>query len=155
MALTAGAASLILAAMRVWVLSDLHLEFGAIELPKVDADLVVLAGDTNLGFEGVRWAKSAFSIPVVMVLGNHEYYHQVYPRLIPGLKKECQGTGITILENSAVTIAGVTFLGCTLWTSFATVPNSTMSKILAARGMNDYQSIRFFPGFRQIGRAHV
>ena len=33
--------------MRIHVLSDLHLEFGPFSMPKVEADVVVLAGDTQ------------------------------------------------------------------------------------------------------------
>jgi len=136
--------------MKIWLLSDLHLEFGGIDLPKVEADVVILAGDTNLGLAGVKWAKATFDLPVLMVLGNHEYYEHTYPRLIQTLKKECRGSQITILENDAVTLDGVSFLGCTLWTSFAGVPTTMTSRYWVARGMNDYRSIRHFPEFRKL-----
>jgi len=139
--------------MKIWVLSDLHMEFADIDLPKVEADAVILAGDTNLGLAGVQWAKATFTKPVFMVLGNHEYYEHMYPRLIPALKKECRGSHVTILENSAVTLHGVSFLGCTLWTSFAGVPTTMLSRYLVARGMNDYRSIRRFPEYRRLELA--
>jgi len=57
------------------VLSDLHLELGAFTLPEVDADVLVLAGDTALRTPSFEWAKSAAGgRPVVLVPGNHEYY---------------------------------------------------------------------------------
>ena len=136
--------------MKLWILSDLHMEFGDFVPPKVDADVVILAGDTNLGLDGVQWAKKTFQMPVVMVLGNHEYYQQTFPRLLRSLRQECHGSQIVILENSAVTLGDVTFLGCTLWTSFDLAPNSTMAQMLAAQGMNDYRSIRVFPDFRRL-----
>lgn len=40
--------------MRIHVLSDLHLEFGPIDLPKIEADLVVLAGDIHVKLNGIR-----------------------------------------------------------------------------------------------------
>ena len=43
--------------MRLHVISDLHVEFGAFEFPMVDAEAVVLAGDIGLGTEGVRLAR--------------------------------------------------------------------------------------------------
>src|SRR2546423_777594 len=43
--------------MRLHILSDLHLEFGWVELPPTDADLVILAGDIHLGREGLRWVQ--------------------------------------------------------------------------------------------------
>ena len=33
-------------------MSDLHLEFGPLELPPVRADVVILAGDVHLGVRG-------------------------------------------------------------------------------------------------------
>ena len=139
--------------MKIWILSDLHLEFGGIDLPEVEADVVILAGDTNLGGEGLEWAKATFAMPVLMVLGNHEYYEQMYPRLVPILKRECRDSGVTILENDAVTFDGVQFLGCTLWTSFAGVPTTMLSRYLVARGMNDYRSIRHYPDCRRLTLA--
>ena len=45
------------------------------------ADLVILAGDVNLGTKGIEWIKSTIkNIPVIYVLGNHEYYKGSYPR---------------------------------------------------------------------------
>lgn len=35
--------------MRLHVLSDLHMEFSAFKLPMTDADVVVLAGDVDIG----------------------------------------------------------------------------------------------------------
>ena len=68
--------------MRVHVLSDLHLEFGPFSVPKVEADVVVLAGDTQPGKRGVQWALKTFPHrPVIYVLGNHDYYAKVMPRL--------------------------------------------------------------------------
>ena len=54
--------------MRIRVLSDLHREFGTVDLPDVAADVVVLAGDVDRGIKGVMWARQAFhGIPVLYV----------------------------------------------------------------------------------------
>jgi len=47
--------------MRLHILGDLHLEFGATEIRPVDADVVVLAGDIHLGREGRKWARKLFA----------------------------------------------------------------------------------------------
>ena len=35
--------------MKLLILSDLHLEFAPFETPKTDADVIILAGDTDIG----------------------------------------------------------------------------------------------------------
>lgn len=60
--------------MRIHPLSDLHNEF-ALFTPEVsDADVVILAGDIDLGTRGIEWARQAFHCPVLYVPGNHEFY---------------------------------------------------------------------------------
>jgi hypothetical protein len=45
--------------MKIQVVSDLHLEFAPLTLPNVGADVVVLAGDIDIGTKGVRFAAEA------------------------------------------------------------------------------------------------
>jgi len=67
--------------MRIKIISDLHQEFGLSDLDFSNADLVILAGDTNLGTKGIEWVKKNIPAkPVIYVLGNHEYYKGSYPR---------------------------------------------------------------------------
>ncbi|KAF5271786.1 hypothetical protein FQR65_LT17593 [Abscondita terminalis] len=61
--------------MKIQIISDLHQEFGMSELSFDKADIVVFAGDINLGIKGIQWIQSTIkSKPVIYVLGNHEYY---------------------------------------------------------------------------------
>lgn len=61
--------------MKIRILSDLHLEFQQWSPPKAAADIIVLAGDIDLGIHGVEWGRQSFpSSPVVYVPGNHEFY---------------------------------------------------------------------------------
>ena len=46
--------------MKIRVLSDLHLEFQQWSPPKADADVIVLAGDIDVGIYGVEWARRSF-----------------------------------------------------------------------------------------------
>src|SRR3984957_5632434 len=105
--------------MRAHILSDLHLEFGFVEIPPAGADVVILAGDIDLGRKGRTWAREHFpGVPVIYVLGNHEFYRHSLPELTKTLRRETEGSHIHLLEDSAVEINGYTFLGCTLWTDF-------------------------------------
>jgi predicted phosphodiesterase len=137
--------------MRLHILSDLHLEFGAAKIPRTDADVIVLAGDIHLGREGRRWARGQFGDkPVIYVLGNHEFYRHSLPELTETLKRETDGSQIHLLENSAIEIEGYTFLGCTLWTDFKLAGNPEMAMAVAEGIMSDYSIVRFNPENRVL-----
>ena len=99
------------------ILSDLHLSLGALEIPRNDADAVILAGDIARPREAASWA-SGFSKPVLYVPGNHEFYGGSIVRAADELKQLCAGSHIRVLDNDEVIIDGVRFLGTTLWTDF-------------------------------------
>jgi predicted phosphodiesterase len=138
--------------MRLHILSDLHLEFGAAKIPRTDADVIVLAGDIHLGREGWRWARNEFGEkPVIYVLGNHEFYRHSLPELTETLKRETDGSQIHLLENSAVEIEGYTFLGCTLWTDFKLSGAAGVAMAVAEGIMSDFSIVRFNPENRLLG----
>jgi len=61
--------------LKIHILCDLHVEFGDFVPPVVDADIVVLAGDVHVKNRGLQWIfDQKFEIPVLYVLGNHEFY---------------------------------------------------------------------------------
>jgi predicted phosphodiesterase len=129
--------------MRLHILADLHLEIGAVDIPKPEADVVVLAGDIDVGGKGLEWAKSQFGDkPVIYVLGNHEFYRNALPELTERLQGETDGSQIHLLENKAIELAGFAFLGCTLWTDFGLNSNPQAAMQAAADMMNDYRIIR-------------
>lgn len=129
--------------MNVRILSDLHLEFAAISLPKVEADVVILAGDIDVEGNGLEWALATFpDVPVLYVFGNHEYYGSSYPKHLLELKAKAENTNVKILENDTVTINGVTFLGCSLWTDFNLYGNPKVAEREAEKHMPDFQVIK-------------
>jgi predicted phosphohydrolase len=137
--------------MRLHVLCDLHLEFGAVKIPSTDADVVVLAGDIHIGPDGCRWARDRFpGTPVIYVLGNHEFYSHSLPELTETLRHETKGSNVHLLENNAVEIAGWTFLGCSLWTDFQLSGDAAVAMRVAEGMMNDYRIIEFNPEHRSL-----
>ena len=73
--------------MKIHILCDLHIEFGDFVPPVVGADVVVLAGDVHVKNRGLQWIfDQKFEIPVLYVLGNHEFYREKFPGLIDKLK---------------------------------------------------------------------
>lgn len=112
--------------MKLHILSDLHLEFGGWDAPVTDADVIVLAGDIGSHTHGLDWAvaQPAFAgKPILYVAGNHEFYGAE----LLGLRKQIHlkaadlqaaGHRIHVLDNAAMEIDGVRFLGATLWTDY-------------------------------------
>jgi hypothetical protein len=145
--------------VKLLLLSDLHLEFApfAPDPQAVDeADVVVLAGDIDKGAKGIRWAAETFpGKPVVYVAGNHEFYGGQWDATLAEMRAEAKPLGIHFLEDDAVELGGIRFVGCTLWTDFNYFPSAGLERRKgsmqaaamqdAERGMNDFRLIKADP----------
>jgi Icc-related predicted phosphoesterase len=137
--------------MKLHILSDLHIEFEAFNLPATQADVVVLAGDIHVAQKGIVWAKENIQDkPVIYVLGNHEYYGKAFPKHIQDLKQLTVDSNIHVLENDSIDINGVRFFGCTLWTDFKLFGDPVIAGSLVTRKMTDYRKIRVSPSYRKL-----
>lgn len=106
--------------MKVQILSDLHIDHSNYKLEESSADVIVIAGDL---FEDYSQAPLFFGSlprkPVIIVLGNHDYYNKSIPQAVQELKGiASKYPHIHILEKEHIDINGVRFIGCTLWTDF-------------------------------------
>lgn len=134
--------------MKAQIISDTHLEFEMREFDFSGCDLLILAGDIDLGQEGFTWISGKVkNIPVIYVLGNHEYYRHSYPKLLNSVKKTAQGTNIHVLDNESICIEGITFHGSTLWTDFDLLGNQETAEYEGQHSMNDYHLIRLDPSY--------
>lgn len=140
----------------IQVLSDLHVEFLALEPVRTGADVVVLAGDIHSGGRTIEWVKQAFpDRPVVLVLGNHDYWDFTdIDGALHKAREDTAGTHIHLLENDAVTLAGIRFLGCTLWTDYRLTANQPLAMIDAQMVINDFKRIKA-PGDEEIIPADI
>ena len=137
--------------MKAQIISDIHLEFGVREFDFSACDLLILAGDIHLGIKGFEWiSEKVKNIPVIYVLGNHEYYKHSYPKLIYNIRKATEGSNIHVLENGSLIIDGVTFHGMTLWTDFELYGNPRIAGSLCQQRMNDYKLIRRDPSYSKL-----
>jgi predicted phosphodiesterase len=135
------------------VLSDLHLERRPLELPAVDADAVILAGDIGAGTRGVEWAaRMAGGRPAIYIAGNHEFYGHALPELIGELHDAAAGSSVRVLDDEAVVLDGIRFLGCTLWSDFDFdgPERRERSMKICMRVVNDYGHIAFGPARRVL-----
>jgi predicted phosphodiesterase len=113
-----GAATEAARAVKLNILSDLHLSFAAMAPPRNGADVVVLAGDIARPAQAAAWALG-IGKPVVFVLGNHEFYGGSLAATVAEMKRHCAGSNVHVLDDEALVLGGVRFLGSTLWTDFS------------------------------------
>ena len=128
--------------------SDLHLEFERREQDRLalavspDTDVLVLAGDVHndlLGLDAfVR--PLANQVPVVLVAGNHEFFTREINATYAYLADWAASIpDLHFLENDSIKLAGLNFIGATLWSSFDDGDAALMKK--ATGMMTDYAVI--------------
>ena len=153
--------------MKIAVCSDLHLEFGDLNLENAEnADVLILGGDifvaedltylepvitdnvlmpTSMSLRARRYydfiERCCKRFPhVVLITGNHEHYHGNFAETHWILRKVfADFTNLYILDKQFTIIDNVVFFGGTLWTDMNGSDPDTMR---TNRGlMNDYNCI--------------
>lgn len=159
--------------MKIAVCSDLHLEFGDLDLVNdQDADVLVLGGDIFIADEltdftydendaivaatsSVRARGNRYNDfvvrcsekfkHVILIMGNHEHYHGDFAKSA----KIIRGTfgdlsNVHFLDNEWRIIDGVLFFGGTLWTNMNNEDPQTMHQIRMM--MNDFNQVKNIDG---------
>jgi len=148
--------------MKIAVCSDLHLEFGNIDLQNTEnADVLILSGDvcvanglfpdvscygTAVGTRSQRYHDFFQHVTghfkdVIYILGNHEHYHGDFAKTLTTVKENLAYLkNLHILEKETVTIGDVTFIGGTLWTDMNNEDPLTLFHIKGM--MNDFIEVR-------------
>ncbi len=137
--------------MKIGYLSDTHFEFGGLDilssLDFPEMDCLALAGDIENNPDRLlkvirRFRRRLPKMPILLVLGNHEYYGHKFPSILSTykdiLKKESL---VHLLEKEEVRLPEfqkVIFRGATLWTDFA----SGTQKETCQLEMNDFCLIK-------------
>lgn len=170
--------------MKVALASDIHLEFQDIILKNTEnAEVLILSGDIlvaedlhNHPEEKVKIAimvdslsrrqetaqrfrdfikRCSFQFPhVVVIAGNHEFYHGNWKASIQYLRDEySKFDNVYFLEQDTKVINDVTFIGATLWTDCNKGDPLTLHALTDM--MNDYRIIRNDElGFTKLRPAH-
>ena len=135
--------------MKIAVASDVHLEFGDLDIQNTQgADVLILSGDIcvaedigkpdpNNFLEGARsnrivdfFKRCSFQFPhVIYVLGNHEHYHGDFAKTYSKIKSMLGYNSLDnvyLLEREIKVIDDVTFIGGTLWTDMNNGDQLTM-----------------------------
>lgn len=152
--------------MRINIVSDFHddlLHNRVASLPPVDADVTIVAGDAmapgTLALRRIRELYPDHDRPLIYVAGNHDFYSEPNDKAVarcPELRTTYEyqrenmpriaaELGIILLDDSAVLIDDIRFVGGTLWTDFSARPPYTMfgdAVRAAARQMNDFKMIK-------------
>jgi len=147
--------------MKVAICSDVHLEFGDINLQNTeDAQVLILSGDImvakDLGapdphnfLEGARstrfvdfFKRCSFQFPhVIYVMGNHEHYHGDYATSASKIRSMLAANSldnVRLLDKEMLDIGDShRFVGGTLWTDMNGEDEATMQHV--SRRMNDFQ----------------
>ncbi len=136
---------------KIYYISDIHLEFGAMELPSPDTDdnILLLAGDIIPAkyldsseadtFFGVQCAKYK---KVFFILGNHEHYGYIYDETAKAFNdyfKE-KRFDITLCQSDYIELNDEwSMLADTLWTDFN--KDDWFAKNTAKQCMNDFRIV--------------
>jgi predicted phosphohydrolase len=111
--------------MKAWIVSDLHTSRTDLlhgrKLVVPSADICICAGDISNDIErSIDYLRSEIAphMPVVVVLGNHDYYGSSIDRALEHARKWSVGTNVHILENETFQKGDLRVVGATLWTDF-------------------------------------
>lgn len=133
--------------IRIW--SDLHADGAAFKFTEEHLDeVLVLAGDITNSVYRTAHVVNALGKNfkhVILVFGNHEYYHgQTLPaNASDEFYAEIENKDkVHLLNPGSVTIDGVLFIGATLWSDFN--KGDPLVKWAAERGINDFRLMKTY-----------
>jgi len=140
--------------MKLYVTSDLHLEFGDLDLTNTDdVDVLILSGDILVARDldrpddrgdrvhaFLRRCHKRFP-HVIMIMGNHEHYHGDFARSADVIREAVKDyDNFHFLEKQSVKINDYLFIGGTLWTDFNRENPLTLWH--ARQVMHDFRGVR-------------
>lgn len=142
--------------MKIALASDIHLEFGPLDLRNDQAaDVLVLAGDICVADDFVssrgykqEQAQQYYKFfdqvcqefpHVIYIMGNHEHYHGDAAKSYRILQEHLVFPNLHILEKEIWQHQDVTFIGGTLWTDMNRGDPITLMHTKGA--MNDFRGV--------------
>jgi predicted phosphodiesterase len=148
--------------VKIAVASDIHLEFGDLEIANTDqAQVLILSGDICVARDlaqrdpynimGAEYRSNRFHDffqrcssefeHVIYVVGNHEHYNGDFATTIPDIKSKLSYlTNLTVLDKEVKVVDDVTFVGGTLWTDMNRQDPLTLYHM--TKMMNDFVCVQ-------------
>lgn len=149
--------------MKLYVTSDIHLEFGDCEITNEhDIDVLILSGDIcvaadigrpdpNNFLEGARsnrirdfFQRCSDQFPhTILIMGNHEHYHGDFGKsanIISDMLYASSISNVYLLDKQTKIIDDYWFIGGTLWTDFNRGDPLTLHA--ASSMMNDFRGVK-------------
>lgn len=125
--------------MKFQYVSDLHREFSEHKVDQL-ADCLLLAGDIGVGCDEEWITEHCERFEhVVMVAGNHEFYHQNMGKTIEDfINLEIKVKNFHFLNNDLIELEGIKIAGTTMWSPMY----SSKNKLLIEQGLMDFKLIR-------------
>lgn len=123
------------------IMSDLHLEFGEMEVPVLPDDrdtILILAGDIHVRDNAINFIAEMCTrfYEVIYVLGNHEFYYGEVANIRNWWANEARYYhNLQVLDPGVYEFNGLRIIGATLWTDTL---NTGMENLL-----NDYGCITY------------
>jgi predicted phosphodiesterase len=159
--------------MKIAIMSDLHLEFDQawskrkgrsvdgsedsrlFQPPLLYADILVLAGDIHEGSQAFDWAQHTFTIPMIVIAGNHEAFgHDLFKTIaFNRCKSHDSNHHAVFLERASYEFESESgerarFIGMTLWTDFSLYGTPAESMSVAETSLEDFTSIKIQRGHK-------
>lgn len=140
--------------MKIAIASDVHLEFGPLDIKNTEAaDLLVLAGDVCVAqhfkardkyiqryTEFFKQCSEEFP-HVIYIMGNHEHYNGDFAYTAHILRDALKiFENVHLLDNETFELGDITFIGTTLWTNMNEEDSLTLYHMKAM--MNDFRCVK-------------
>lgn len=127
--------------MKIQLASDLHLEGRRYALPIPERDVLILAGDIQVGNRGADWVlNQAENSQVIYVPGNHEYYrHQKDAVDLWWADATDHHPTLVYAPRKVVWLKGVKFVCASFWPDCW---NDAAALELSGRFIADYKLIK-------------
>jgi len=138
--------------MKLRIMSDVHIEFGPLDVPCTDDDaesVLILAGDVGLAHRPGTYYDFLMGLSdrfrdIIYIMGNHEHYSGKFPQTLSLLRETCKDLdNVHILERETLVIDDVAFVCATMWSDFDR--GDPLSMWHAKSCMNDFRIIRTGP----------